>query len=229
MTLVTLFSSVAQATAGDCSATESFSSRALFANTGAYTTIGPAGVTVVDCSLGNSFYGEVLAITPFQQFDTGKEIDFKLGWRTNLGAWGVDAFLASYSYSFGTGHSSDLDGRVKVSYKVEASSMFTFLPYVGADHTRSLSNGTSDNSVFAGAIWQIKLTEQLGWDTDVALWHHFDAALGFNPNVWSVTTGPSMQIDDKWSLNLGYTHTWGGVEAQGHEKSSFRGGFTFKF
>jgi hypothetical protein len=215
----------------NCSATQVATSRALFANSGAFATKGPAGMTIVNCPLEGGWYAEVFALTPFQKFDIGKEVDVKLGWNTSFGPWGINAFLASYRFSTGAALETVLDGRLRAEYKFELGSGSAFLPYAGIDLSRSLSTGADNHSLFGGVVWQVKLTERIGWNTDAALWHHLNwsAAHGLNPNVWSITTGPSIQLDDKWSMKFDFIHTVGGVEIQGHNKSAISAGLTVKF
>jgi hypothetical protein len=230
MTLVTLFVWGSPALA-DCSASETFTRRVLFANFGLYPTTGTAGTTFVECSSKDGFYGNVFAVTPFREFDHGKEIDLRAGWRTAFGQLGIDASVAAYRLSDGNSFSTFLDGRMRMEYRLDVGPRLTFLPYVGVDLLGLTSDWSKGHSVFGGVAGNIKLTESLAWNTDAALWHHiyWDVAHGAEPNVWSVKTGPSLKLSDGVFLDARYTHSWGGVLSQGYNKSAAEVGLTVRF
>lgn len=219
--ILMITSSVASAS---CNLTQIVNTRGLFFNLGAFVTTGPSGFNILSCQLGKGFYAETFIITPFQDFDNGKELDGRLGWVKTINGFQFDASIAFYRYSFATPaivYGTDLDLRLKVSHDLKVDKVSTVTPFAGIDLKRSITANADDHSVFGGVSWQVKLADNLSWNTSVSLWHHVDSPLpNFEANVYSLITGPNLRLNENLSLGLNYVGTKGGLQSQGDYKNA---------
>lgn len=229
--LIMLLVSTIPAAAG-CNFTAAALSRALFANSGSFASLGPASILILDCENVEGAYAQFLGIVPLRKFDTGKEIDLRAGWRGKIGDIKLDMSAASYNYTFGTGKrdwSTDMNGRLRVSYDFGVG-IYTISPYVGVDLKRSINLRADDHSIFGGLVSLVRLTYRLSWNSDLALWYHFHSPIkNYRPAVFSITTGPQFMITEKQSIAVNAIFTHGGDIDHGRNKGAVRLMFNSRF
>lgn len=145
-----------------CSVWTAAVQKALFFNTGTYATKGSALFVIPECVDGKSgVYGNLFLLAPFKEFDTGKEIDVRVGQRGSVGGMAYDLSVANYAFWIGPGISmfDTTDLRLRVSKTLTMVDV-SMEPFGIFDYQRGVKPTKASQTAFAGGI---ALNTKLGW------------------------------------------------------------------
>ena len=136
----------------DCSAYASVMSRFLFNYLGSYVTDGPVLISVTECVHKSGIYSSAFLSAPLQNFDNGKEVDVRGGYR--FSTLGLDADVSAAWYYFGIGVAENfqtLDLQVRLGHTFSIGSSTKLELYGIAEHQHSLTLD-ADSLFFAGGV-----------------------------------------------------------------------------
>ncbi len=144
----------------DCWAWGAAVSRFLLNDAGLYATRGPALLSETECvHTHTGLYGNVFGALPSQDFNTGKEVDLRAGYRREVLGLTADVSAAWYYFGIGDGTLQTLNLRGKVGRILSFSDSVKLEAYGVADYQRSLTLGTDSFALAPGVA--------LGWDVPV--------------------------------------------------------------
>lgn len=213
-----------------CSLWTQVVSRALFNNTGTFVTTGPAIFAVPECvDAETGLFGNLFLIAPTKEFNTGKEIDIRLGKRFKAGGLDVEASVANYYFGVGGDLYDTGNGRVRISRTIDAG-FGTVQPYGVADYSHSFSFHTNSLGLAAGAVTNSKLNSWPGkpdLSVDIAGWKYTTIVAPSKGPIWSLDVSLGFPVTNKVTIGMRVTQTWGSVASDGRMPEHMVGLFLF--
>lgn len=205
-------------------------SRALFNNTGTFATKGPAIFAVPECiDTKSGMYGNLFLIIPTKDFDTGKEIDVRIGRRFKAGQYDVDASAAFYYFGVDGDMYRTGNARMRVSRTFDVSNI-TIVPYGMMDYQRSLTFHTNSLGLAAGAVVEKKLTSLPGTPTlalDVSGWKYATTASPNKGPIWPLDVSITFPVTQKVTVGGRIMQTWGNVVDSSFKPKHMAGIFAY--
>jgi hypothetical protein len=204
--------------AGDveCSLWSSGVSRSLFNNSGGYATTGAAFLASPECAhTPIGVYGNLFLSAPIADFETGAEIDGRVGMRRTFGHISTDVSVAWYY--FGVGHDTWLntgDARARIAYTFDSVNNITISPYAGVDAQRSFTMYDNAFAVFGGTTVSWTFPNAPGKPTfsaDAAVWSY---TTSFGPNkgpIWSLSAQIGFEVAPNVIIGPRALWAWGGT------------------
>lgn len=231
---VVLLASASLASAADrfsCSVWTTLMSRGLFFNSGTFATKGPVLMAVPECvEKSSGLYGNLFLIAPIGNFDTGKEIDARLGRRFKAGGLDLDTSVAYYHFGVGPGESmyDTFNGRVRVSRTFDVRRGVSVQPYGYLDYQRSLTLHDNAFAFAGGAIVDSKLSGLPGkpdLSVDLGGWKHTTTWAPNKGPVWSAQVSLAYQVSKNLTMGPRFQQSWGNVVDRSYKPSNMWGAF----
>lgn len=200
--------------AADCFSSLNATNHALYNSFGTFGTKGAAINSVHSCAFESGFYGELFTAAPLRDFDSGKEIDLRAGYRHHFDVLSIDVSGASYTFGVGAGKVQQaFNMRGKASTAIPLGKFGALSPYAGGDLNWNTSTDKADHAAFGGVGWTLDLTPILHLNVDGALWHRFTATPGLSHDIYSASAGLTWDVTNRVSVtpSVLYTHRGGAM------------------
>jgi len=202
-----------------CSLWATTANKALFSNSGEFATTGGAIMAAPECVHEQSgFYGNLFFVIPTHDFDTGKEIDVRIGRRFKAGAFSVDASIADFYFGIGDGRMyNTVNGRVRVAHTFELGNG-TVEPYALVDYQRSTTLHQDASAIAGGVVVNTTLTVfpgQPNLSVDLGAWKYGKSFGSSKGPVRAVQASLSWKVNEKLSIGPSITWASGSVNGPG--------------
>jgi hypothetical protein len=210
-------------------------SKGLFFNSGTFATKGPVVMAVPECAdKKTGLYGNLFLIAPIGDFDTGKEVDVRVGRRFNVGGLDIDASAAYYRFSAGPG---DLygtwNGRVRLSRTFSVRKGIGVQPYGYLDYQYSPTLHDNDFAFAGGVVLDSKLNGlpgKPGLSVDLGGWKHTTTWSPYKGPIWSVQASLGYEVTKKFTFGPRFQQSWGNVADESRKPKNMWGVFaTYQF
>ena len=204
-----------------CSLWAQVASRSLFNNSGVWGTEGAVLMAVPECTdKETGLYGNLFLAAPLKSFETGKEIDARLGKRFKAGQLDIDASLAVFYFGVAGDMYRTGDARVRVSRTYDIGNEVSVQPYGYAEYQRSFTFHANQLGFAAGAVISSKMNSLPGkpnLSADIGCWKYTTISAPNKGPICATDIQLGFEVTKNVTLGPRVMHVWGSVADQSNK------------